>query len=60
METPRHRDSLCLCVSVAYSLRVLRRLCVDYSDELRGAVAADSRITGDLLYVLVVNWTTKR
>src|SRR5436190_278127 len=33
-ETPKHRDSLCLRVSVAYALCVLRCLRVDYSGEI--------------------------
>src|SRR5437762_7635334 len=35
-ETPRHRNSLCLCVSVACSLSVLRLLCVDCSGRIIG------------------------
>src|SRR6266550_1847089 len=35
-ETPRHRDSPCLCVSVACSLSVLRFLCVDCSRRIIG------------------------
>jgi len=38
-ETRRHRDSLCLCVSVAHSLCALPFLCVDFPHGLLETVS---------------------